>query len=71
VFSKRLDLLEDSEPELRLKLKEKSEQVVMSFFLSTKFHKENPHNIPRHLHDCPQLYLLFKNERYYDISWAC
>ncbi len=29
VFFKRLDLLEDSEPELRLQLKEKSEQVAM------------------------------------------
>jgi hypothetical protein len=49
MFSKRVDLLEDSEPELRLQLKEKSEQVAMEcqinfnldFFPSAKFHKEN------------------------------
>ncbi len=32
VFSKRADLLEDSEPELRLQLKEKSEQVAMKWW---------------------------------------
>jgi hypothetical protein len=78
MFSKRSDLLEDSEPELRLQLKEKSEQVAMmkcpiNFNLelfsvhkisqrkTTKYYtpKLNLHNIQRHLHDIPQLFLLF------------
>ncbi len=32
MFSKRVDLLEDSEPELRLQLKEKNEQVAMKWW---------------------------------------